>query len=149
MIIIKPLLMIPKNQNPPFWRQNLTVRRHLPVYDVNVTSQTKKLNNWRTTRHRELVNPSFCSVWVGDLFMNNFIWNFAPSVWKYTENELYDVMWRHMTSYDVTWSDFQKKLRDDILDHDYYSTKIWSKLDEQEINGVWMKKGPKNGIMTS
>ena len=90
--------MIPKNQNPTFWRQNLTVRRHLPVYDVNVTSQTKKLNNWRTKRHGELVNPSFCSLWVGDSFTNNFIQNYSPSVWKYTENEHYDVMWRHMTS---------------------------------------------------
>ena len=90
--------MIPKNHSSPFWRQNLTVPRHLPVYDVNVTSQTKKSNNWRTKLRRELVNPSFCSLWVGDSFMNNLFQNYSPSVWKYTENEQYDVMWRHMTS---------------------------------------------------
>ena len=70
----KPLLMIMQNQKPPFWRQNLTVSRHLPV------------------------NPSFCSVGVGDSFMNNFIQNCSHSVWKYTKYEHYDIMWRIMTS---------------------------------------------------
>ena len=54
-----------------------------------------------------------------------------------------------MTSYDVTWSDFQKKLEDDVLDNDDYWNKIWSQLDKQEGNGEWMKNGPKNRIMTS
>ena len=61
--------------------------------------------------HIELVNPSFCSVWGGDLFINNFKINFAPSAWKYTENELYDVMWRHMTSRGLIF----KKIREMIF----------------------------------
>ena len=58
-------------------------------------------------------------------------------------------VWRNVTSYDVTWSDFQKKLGDDILDYYEYWHKIWSQLEKQERNGEWIKNGPKNGIMTS
>ena len=80
--------MIPKNQNLPFRRQNVTPIRHFPLYDVNVTSQTKKLNNLGTTHRKELADPSFCSVWVGESFMQNF----SPYTEKYTENEHYDVL---------------------------------------------------------
>ena len=96
IIIIKLLLMIVKNQKPPFWCQNLTSWRQLPVFNVNVMSQTKKWHNFRNNFRRKLVDPS---LWVGLSFMNNFIQNYSPSVWKYTENKHYDVMWRHMTSH--------------------------------------------------
>ena len=78
--------------------------------------------------------------------MNNLFQNYSPSVWKYTENEQCDVMWRHMTS---SGPIFKKKLGDDILDYYEYWHKILSQLEKQERNGEWIKNGPKNGIMTS
>jgi len=77
--------------------------------------------------------------------MNNLFQNYSPSVWKYTENEQYDVMWRHMTSR----SPIFKKSWEIIFLSIMITDTILSQLDKQERNGEWIKNGPKNGIMTS
>ena len=143
MTIIKSLFMITKNHNPPFWRQNLTVTRHLPVYDVNVTSQTKKLNNWRTKRHGELVNPSFCSLWVGDSFTNNFIQNYSPSVWKYTENAYIGQNWIS----DLPKNELKKMSKNIFIDWDmfvgiFFVTKnFFFKKSQIRPNFIFWKSG--------
>ena len=54
--------------------------------------------------------------------------------------------WRHVTSNDVRTSDFQKILRNNILDHNVFAEKIWGQTDAREGNDRWSKCGPKNGL---
>ena len=70
----------------------------------------------------------------------------SHSVWKYAESVQKYAFWRHVTSYDVRTSDFQKNLRNNIFD--LHADKIWDQTDAQGRNDRWFKMGPKNVIMT-
>ena len=76
------------------WRHDVIHRYTAKMWRHKI----KKLHKQRTTLRRRSVNPSFFSLSVGDSFSIPKFQIHSLSVWKYAENEHFDVTWRHLTS---------------------------------------------------
>ena len=134
------------------------------VFDPLILNEKTSLSSWRdkiwlhnviyryTPEMKNWINnvPSFVEGrWTPHFFRYQLDIRFEQQIFKFTH-----ILYRNkpkmsiLTSCDVNvrTSNFQKILRNNILDHIVFRDKIWGQTDAREGNDRWSKCGPKNGL---